>query len=53
MLAGTGLGATAMLAAAIGARGCLSSQWPVTGARILASWIAAAAILTLALRLLH
>jgi urease accessory protein len=50
-LAGTALAATSMLALAAFAGAALPEFWPRIGVRIAGSWIAASAILVLALRL--
>ena len=51
MLIGTGFGATLLLIVVVEAASRLRGGWPRIGARILGSWIAASAILVLALRL--
>jgi urease accessory protein len=53
MLIGTGLGATALLIAAIAIASRLKAGWARIAARIVGSWIAASAILVLALRLVR
>jgi urease accessory protein len=50
MLAGTGVGAALLLVVAAGAASRLTANWAQIGARILGSWIAASALLVLALR---
>ena len=50
MLIGTGLGASIVLIVAVTASSRLSGGWPRIAARILGAWIAASAILVLALR---
>lgn len=50
MLVGTGLGACVMLAIVVAGARHLAREWQRIGARILGSWIAASAILVLALR---
>jgi urease accessory protein len=50
MLIGTGLGACLALAVIVGCTSHLSRAWQRIGMRILGSWIAASAILVLALR---
>jgi urease accessory protein len=51
MLIGTGFGATLLLILAVEGASRLTGAWPRIAARILGSWIAASAILVLALRL--
>ena len=51
MLLGTGLGALSALGAVIGGAGYLTRPWQRLGVRIVGSWIAASAILVLALTL--
>jgi len=50
MLIGTGLGAALALAIVATGASCLTRDWQRIGVRILGSWIAASAILVLALR---
>jgi urease accessory protein len=50
MLIGTGIGAGLAVAIVAAATGCLTRAWQQIGMRILGSWIAASAILVLALR---
>jgi len=50
MLVGTGLGATIMLVVAVGCAARLNRPWQRVGLRVLGSWIAASAILVLALQ---
>jgi hydrogenase/urease accessory protein HupE len=50
MLIGTGLGASLAVAAVAAGTSCLRRAWQQIGVRILGSWIAASAILVLALR---
>ena len=49
MLIGTGIGALSALGAAVGAALHLTRPWQHLGVRIIGSWIAASAILVLAL----
>jgi urease accessory protein len=51
MLIGTGFGGTLLLIAAVEVASRLRSDWQRIGARVIGSWVAAAAILVLALRL--
>jgi urease accessory protein len=51
MLLGTGLGALSALGAVVGCAGYLTRPWQRLGVRIVGSWIAASAILVLALTL--
>jgi urease accessory protein len=51
MLLGTGLGALSALGAVVGGAGYLTRPWQRLGVRIVGSWIAASAILVLALTL--
>ena len=51
MLLGTGLGALSLLGAVVGGAGYLTRPWQRLGVRIVGSWIAASAILVLALTL--
>ena len=51
MLVGSGLGATAMLLVVVGCASRLTRPWHRVGLRILGSWIAASAMLVLALQL--
>ena len=51
MLLGTGLGALSALGAVIGGAGYLTRPWQRLGVRVVGSWIAASAILVLALTL--
>jgi urease accessory protein len=51
MLLGTGLGALSALGAVMGGAGYLTRPWQRLGVRIVGSWIAASAILVLALML--
>jgi hydrogenase/urease accessory protein HupE len=51
MLAGTGLGGALLLVAVAAVASRLKSKWTRVAARVLGSWIAASAILVLALRL--
>jgi len=51
MLVGTGIGAAAFLIVVARATRQAQARWATIGLRILGSWIAAAAILALALRL--
>ena len=53
MLIGTGFGATLLLMAAVEIASRLRRDWQRLGARILGSWIAASAILVVALRLVR
>ena len=53
MLIGTGLGAAALLILAVAIASRLKAGWARVGVRILGSWIAASAILVLALRLVR
>jgi len=53
MLIGTGLGAAALLILAVAIASRLKAGWARIGVRILGSWIAASAILVLALRLVR
>ena len=53
MLLGTGLGALSALGAVIGGAGYLTRPWQRLGVRIVGSWIAASAILVLALTLVR
>lgn len=50
MLIGTGIGASLAVAIVAIGTGCLGRPWQQIGVRILGSWIAASAILVLALR---
>jgi len=50
MLIGTGLGACIALAIVVGVTACLRRHWQLLGVRILGSWIAASAVLALAVR---
>jgi hydrogenase/urease accessory protein HupE len=49
-LIGTGLGACIALAIVVGVTACLRRHWQLLGVRILGSWIAASAVLALAVR---
>jgi urease accessory protein len=49
-LIGTGLGACIALAIVVGVTACLRHHWQLLGVRILGSWIAASAVLALAVR---
>ena len=49
-LIGTGLGACIALAIVVGVAACLRRHWQLLGVRILGSWIAASAVLALAVR---
>jgi len=49
-LIGTGLGACIALAIVVGVTACLRRHWQLLGVRILGSWIAASAMLALAVR---
>jgi urease accessory protein len=51
MLIGTGFGATLLMIAAVEVAARLRGDWQRIGARIIGSWVAAAAILVLAVRL--
>ena len=53
MLLGTGLGALSALGAVIGGAGYLTRPWQRLGVRVVGSWIAASAILVLALTLVR
>jgi urease accessory protein len=53
MLLGTGLGALSALGAVAGSAGYLTRPWQRLGVRIVGSWIAASAILVLALTLVR
>jgi urease accessory protein len=53
MLLGTGLGALSALGAVIGGTGYLTRPWQRLGVRVVGSWIAASAILVLALTLVR
>ena len=53
MLIGTGFGATLLLIVAVEVASRLTVPWARIAARILGSWVAASAILTLALRLVR
>jgi urease accessory protein len=53
MLLGTGLGALSALGAVVGGAGYLTRPWQCLGVRIVGSWIAASAILVLALTLVR
>lgn len=53
MLAGTGVGAAVLLIVVAAAASRLTANWALIGARILGSWIAASALLVLALRLVR
>jgi len=50
MLIGTGIGACLALALVVAGASCLTAWWQRIGMRILGSWIAASAVLVLALR---
>jgi hydrogenase/urease accessory protein HupE len=49
-LIGTGLGACIALVIVVGVTACLRRHWQLLGVRILGSWIAASAVLALAVR---